>query len=301
MSASNRSHLHPSIRDLLDLDDRARIRELKRDRWISYPAAKAVLDMMEECWDHPPSQRMPNLLVIGDTSSGKTAVVRYFRQQYAPTDDARREEAVVPVLYCLCPPTPHPTWLYHAILEAIFAPYHEKAPAAALHYQVIRTLGQLGTRMLIVDEIHNIFQGSTDRQKLFLNLLKNLANELQIVLVAVGTQEAQNAIATDRQLENRFEVMSLPRWKLSHEWRRLLASYETLLPLRVPSSLGEDELAKKLHDMSNGYLGELVRILRRAGAKAIKDKSERITVDLLKKLPWTPPDNRRGFQPGDDS
>ena len=182
-----------------------------------------------------------------------------------------------------------------------FAPYHEKAPAAALHYQVIRTLPQLGTRMLIVDEIHNVFQGSTDRQRLFLNLLKNLANELQIVLVAVGIQEAQNAIATDRQLENRFEVLRLPRWKFSDDWRRLLKSYETLLPLRSPSGLESDDLARKLHDMSDGYLGELVRILRRAGALAIKKRTERITIELLDELPWTPPDDRRGSQPGDNS
>ncbi len=301
MSSPDRSHLHESIRGLLDLEDHDRIRELKRDRWISYPAAKAVLDAMEECWEHPPSHRMPNLLIIGDTGNGKTAVVEYFRAQHAPTDRADAEAAAVPVLYCLCPPTPHPTWLYHAILEAIFAPYHEKAPAAALHYQVMRTLSQLGTRMLIVDEIHNVFQGSTDRQKLFLNLLKNLANELKIVLVAVGTQEAQNAIATDRQLENRFELLGLPRWKYNDAWRRLLMSYETLLPLRRRSDLGADDIARKLYAMTDGFLGELVRVLRRAGTNAVKDKEERITIQLLENLKWKPPSARRGFQPGEDS
>lgn len=296
MTSADRSHLLPTIRDLLDLDDQSRIRELKRDRWISYPAAKTTLAMMEECFDHPPSHRMPNLLIIGDTGNGKTALVDYFRHTHASKDLRGENAAVVPVVYCLCPPTPHPPWLYHAILEALFAPYSAKMSPSGLHYQVIRILGQTGTRMLIVDEIHNVFQGSTDRQKLFLNLLKNLANELQIVLVAVGTQAAQNAIRTDEQLENRFEVKRLPRWgRNAEDWGRLLMSYERLLPLRLPSHLEADALSRKLRDMSDGYLGELVRLLRRAGTAAIQKKEERITIKLLDDLGWEPPSARRGL------
>ena len=44
--------------------------------------------------------------------------------------------------------------------------------------------------MLIVDEVHHLLAGSHREQRASLNLLKYLANELKICIVAVGTSDA---------------------------------------------------------------------------------------------------------------
>jgi hypothetical protein len=49
-----------------------------------------------------------------------------------------------------------------------------------------------------------VLAGPLLRQRQFLNVIKHLGNELQIPIVAAGTQDAFNAIQTDPQLANRF-------------------------------------------------------------------------------------------------
>jgi Bacterial TniB protein len=80
--------------------------------------------------------------------------------------------------------------------------------------------------------------GNSLRQNWFLNVIKYLGNELKLPIVAVGTQDAFNALSTDPQLANRFEPAVLPRWHYDREFLRLLMSFEQVLPLRNESRLG---------------------------------------------------------------
>ena len=66
------------------------------------------------------------------------------------------------------------------------------------------------TRLLVIDELHNLLSGTSMQQRRLLNLLRWLGNELQIPLVGVGTAEALRAIRSDDQLVNRFEPFALP-------------------------------------------------------------------------------------------
>jgi ATP-dependent Clp protease ATP-binding subunit ClpA len=62
---------------------------------------------------------------------------------------------------------------------------------------VIHLLKQLGTQLLFIDEVHHLMAGSHRDQRRALNLLKFLTNELEIVIVAVGTSDAFHALQTD--------------------------------------------------------------------------------------------------------
>jgi hypothetical protein len=64
--------------------------------------------------------------------------------------------------------------------------------------------------MLIVDEVHSILAGTFREQRIFLNAIRFLANELRIPLVCAGTHEAKQALMTDQQLADRFEAFELP-------------------------------------------------------------------------------------------
>jgi Bacterial TniB protein len=58
-------------------------------------------------------------------------------------------------------------------------------------------LGGVSPRMLVVDEVHHLLGGTYREQRASLNLLKFLANDLQISMVQVGTRDA-SAGASDR-------------------------------------------------------------------------------------------------------
>ncbi|MBV8140634.1 MAG: TniB family NTP-binding protein [Verrucomicrobia bacterium] len=71
-------------------------------------------------------------------------------------------------------------------------------------------------------------------QRIFLNCLRFLANDLHSPPVCVGTNEAKQAVMTDQQLADRFEARALPAWRDDTGFHQLLASCGSTLP--VPAS-----------------------------------------------------------------
>src|ERR1700733_95125 len=126
-----------------------------------------------------------------------------------------------------------------------------------------------GVRLCVIDEIHNALSGPTNKVCEMLNVLKNMGNELQIPLIAVGTKDALQVIHSDDQLANRFEPFPLPRWQDNDELQDLIASFERVLPLRRPSDLTNPVLVRRILALSEGVLGEIVTILVRSAEMAV--------------------------------
>jgi hypothetical protein len=174
----------------------------RADRWIGYPAATDALKRLETLLAWPAKQRMPNLLLVGPTNNGKSTIIEKFRRDHPAISYADREE--IPVLALQMPSNPSVTRFYTTILAALGAPLRSTYRIAELEQVVLQLLRGAGVRMLVIDELHNVFGGSGDRRREFLNLLRFLGNELRIPLVGVGTHGAYLAIRADDQLENRF-------------------------------------------------------------------------------------------------
>lgn len=286
-------HLTSKAAAYLDRPDPERLAYIRSPRWIGYPRAQETLDRLENLLSHPKSHRMPNLLIIGDTNNGKTMLVQRFCNRHKPEDNPHGEAAVVPVLYVQAPPVPDEGRFYNAILELLFAPYKPGDRADRKQFQAIKLLRTVGLKMLVIDEIHHILAGTMSKQKAFLNVIKYLGNELEVPIVGVGTRDAFRAIQTDLQLSNRFDHAMLPRWDNDDEYLRLLATFERAIPLRKPSTLIDDALANKIYSMTEGYLGEIARLLQDAAVSAIGTKKEHIDKKVLDGLQWIAPSDRR--------
>jgi len=287
------SHLNAAAHGVLDLPAAERIAHLRRPRWIGYPRAKQLLNKLDDLLTHPKTHRMPNLLIVGNTNAGKTMLANRFVQLHPADDDPQGDAVIVPVLAIQAPPGPDEGRFYNAILEALFAPYNPRERVAQKQIQVLRILKQIGLRMLIIDEVHNVLTGPVTKQRQFLNVLKYLGNDLQIPLVGLGTPEALRAVQADPQLANRFEPAALPPWQLNQEFQMLLASFERTLPLREPSRLAEEQMARHLFALSEGSLGELSVLLTSAAVSAVQSGAERIDEQVLAAIDWIPPSERR--------
>lgn len=283
------THLGPRTLPLLNLSPLERQKAILANKWITYTKAKQVTQKMTDLLHYPSSHRMPNLLLVGDTNNGKTALLRQFVVQHKPYTRAEDGHLIWPVLYVQAPVEPDERRFYQSILDETNTPYRAADRADRRQRQVIQVMRHLEVKLLVIDEIQHVLAGSLAKQRLFLNVLKYLANELRIPFVGAGIRTAFNAIQHDEQLANRFEPVMLHRWTLDSEYRSLLATFEQMLPLQRASNLVEDEMADKLLRMSGGLLGELSRILRLAGVAAIADKSECITAELLDTLDYQPP------------
>lgn len=286
-------HLHPATREVAGMEATERIRRLWGERWIGYPRAKLVLDRLNDLLRRPPTHRTENLLLAGETNNGKSTIVREFVEQHKAVLTAGQEGIRADVILVEAPSVPDEKRLFNNILLAVGAPVRTSDRVEKSELQVRRHLHVMGVRMLIIDEIHNMLRGNSAKQRIFLTVLKTLANQLQITIVAVGTEEAFSAVQTDPQLANRFKTAWLPRWQLNEEYLGLLDTFEYLLPLRRPSQLSEHTLALKILARSEGLFGEVHNLLCTAAQAAILNGQECITARLLDEVGWLSPSERR--------
>ncbi len=275
------AHLQPAVRPMLQLDDEQRIRALRADRWIDYPRAVDALARLQRLLDTPRRERMPCMLLHGPSNIGKTLIITKFLREHPPAYDAQRGLQQLPVISMQMPPAPDQRRFYRALLEVLGVPQSPNTTLATLEYVARDLLKRLSPQMLIVDEVHHLLAGSAREQRAALNLLKYLANEVKMSIVAVGTSDAPVAFQSDAQIHSRFTPVELPRWGESEEFRRLLASFESVLPLRRASELSQRATVQFLVAASGGLLGEVARLVCDGAEAAIRDGSERIGLGHL--------------------
>lgn len=292
-SNSAHSHLNGDVQHQLSRSDAERIEYILSSRWIGYSKAKDILGKLEDLLVYPKKHRMPCMLIVGDSNSGKTMIAERFIDLHPAYEREDNEGIIIPALFIQSPPIPSESRLYSNILSKLFAPFRPSDSADKKHHQVKTIMAACNVKMLIIDEIHSLLGGPLDKQRVFLSVIRNLSNELKIPIVGLGTKDALRAIKTDPQLDNRFKPSLLSRWEMDTDFRRLLASFERMLPLANPSDLKGKAIAKKLHFMSEGLLGEVSDILTQAAILAIRNGSERISIELLDEIDYESPKDRK--------
>ena len=292
-SNSEYSHLGKAALTVIARGADERITFLKEPHWVGYGRAREILLDFEDLVVHPRMHRMPCRLLLGATNNGKTVLLKRFAKLHPTVETADHQGICAPALWVQAPPVPDESRFYEAILRRIFAPYRHSDSAAKRETIVISHLQRLQLKVLLIDEIHHLIAGPTSRHRQMLNVIKALGTALEISMVAAGTKEAFAAMKSDPQMENRFLPVVLPRWEMGDEFDRLLASFESLLPLRLPSHLADDEaLARKVFSLIGGKIGELWNLLTAAATLAIREGKERIDVNLIDRSGWKAPGDR---------
>lgn len=264
---------------------------IRADHWIGYPLAVEVLKRVETLLNWPRKQRMPNLLLLGPTNNGKSMIIEKFRRLHLPISGADHD--VVPVLCVQMPSDPSVARFYVELTAALGAPIKPRQRLPELEQRSLSLLRQVGVRLLVIDELHNVLGGKGDSRREFLNLLRFLGNELRIPLIGVGTREAYLAIRSDNQLENRFAPLILPLWEANEACCSLLASFARAFPLRERSLIATLDMARYLLARSEGTIGELTHLLMDAAVVAIESGEESINSRTLTRADYVGPTERR--------
>lgn len=280
-------HIHEDFLHLMDLSKEDRIYALDEYFMISYPKANEILQTMLRLINKPQKYRMQNLLIIGEPYMGKTTIARKFQEMHPDkiVEDEIGETLIKTVLYVnIQGPSEKEFWT--SILDQFWEPYKNTHSTLRLKHQTFHLLKKCNVKTIIFDEIHSILDGSALKQKVIMDQIKNLSNELMIPMIAVGTKSAAQVLYTDMQHVSRFDVIKLDKWELDNNFRGLLQSFEKRLPLKKPSNLPSKEKATLLSDISQGNLGLLHRILIECSIVAINDEIEEITIDIIKKFSY---------------
>ncbi len=281
-------HLAPECREDATLPSPERIRRIQAERWISYPRAEVILERLEELLHYPQRDRMPCLLLYAATGMGKTKILRKFRRDHPGTFDGKMGVQRAQLVAMQMPPEPDERSFYTQLLASLQAPTRAGMNVHQMRHVVCDLLGYIGARMLIIDEVHALLASTYRQQRILLNTMRYLANELRIPLACAGTSEAKTALTTDEQLADRFEAYELPLWQNDEAFLRLLASFEAIFPLQRRSDLTGAACRRILLDRTEGLTVRIVRLLETLAVNAIRTGKERIDRESLEDLRISP-------------
>ena len=265
--------------------------------WLKYKLGEDTLQLLEDRLAEPRSHRMRNILIASETNNGKTTIAEKFLRRHAPKLSLT-QDSTVPILKIEATAADE-NLFYNTILEELPVYKHgQNARGEMKQLFAIRALRECAIRMLIIDELHNMLDAPPVKQRRFLRVLKTLGNELKIPIVALGTRDAFNALHSDPQLANRFQTIFLPKWTLNgdqpdrpSEYRQFLAAFEKMLPLE-PVGLGNDPMAKKIFEKSEGTIGETTDLLRDAARWAVRHDRQKIDGEVIDQCGFVPPSRR---------
>ena len=280
------AHLTPLAAALLDGPPERRIRAILGERWVLYPRAKQALGVLNRLVALPRTTRMPSIAIYGDSGMGKTMLMERFCADHPARFDPEAGVERTPVLALQMAGKPGERRLYIQLLAALgLPPPGSRASVVDLEQSTLRLMRAIGVQVLVIDEVHNILAGSQREQRVVLNTLRYLSNELKLSLVCFGVAEAREAISGDVQLARRFDEFSLRRWSADAEFEALVGSILRNLPLREPSALSARSL-RRLLQVADGLTSRAFRALNELAVEAIASGRERITDEAVEG--WTP-------------
>lgn len=254
---------------------------MENNDWITYPRAEEILNIMSDLMNFKKNNRMPNILIYGDTNNGKTEILKKFCSDNPPQLNPLVDNVRLPVLYTECCVSPDEKRIYNFILEALNVP---SKPYANLDYkknQALNALKSMGCKLLIIDEIHHILTSSALKQRISMTTIKHISNVLNISIVLAGTKDALRIVHTDDQLENRFPAYELPRWSPNKEYVSMLKSLSNKFSQCDPPYAINKEFAKEVYSRSSGVLGMTSKIIKKCIEKNPKELSPKLISDEI--------------------
>ena len=157
-----------------------------------------------------------------------------------------------------------------------------RGSVSRLAEQVDALLRQLRPRVLIFDEFHNALRGRSRDVEAIFAFLRRLGREYDVSPVLIGEVAVYDHVIATQEMASRLQAAARAALAL---WRALsgVARYARggACRSRILPNLSDEALARRVFSLSEGLIGETVRILVEAAILAIHDGAERITPRTL--------------------
>ena len=229
----------------------------------------------------------PGLAVSGQSTLGKSTatmwVAKKHEQRMRERTGRDNDPAFAPVVYIPTPAGTTPKGMMAAFCHWLGLPMHRTSTAQELTEQVITVLRELGTSMVLVDEIHNLKTRSSTGADAA-SALKGFAERLDAVFVYVGIDLPSSDLFTGsigQQLAGRVTMYEMQSFGSStqqqrDDWADLVGAVEELVPLTSHKTGTLEGMSDYLFDRTGGSIGSLRLLVSKAAQLAMGDGSERI-------------------------
>lgn len=266
-------HLTTATAELLGSSDSERITLIREERWITFPRARLALEALNALLTRPRTTRMRSVAIYADSGMGKTMLMDRFKRANPSVYSAAERRSVSPVVALQMPSHATERRFYAHLLSEVGVPFFSRATILDLETQALRSLRRMDVRLLMLDEVHNVLAGSAKEQRILLNTLRYISNELKISLVCLGISEAREAIGGDVQLARRFEEFPLTRWQGDEDFQELIVAILRHLPLKLASQISARALRHVLQS-TDGVTAQIFAMFNDLAIEAVRSGTE---------------------------
>jgi hypothetical protein len=255
--------------------------------YIHHDRFVAGLNAMDRLFQIAPDVRMPHgARLVGPTGSGKSALIRNFRERLPRSTLFAPGHGAIVVRSGARPTAGH---LLSALLRAYRYPF--AAVSGRTLYIKRDNLFDLmkakGTRIVFVDEADRLLtqvrrRGESTEHPEATQLLRDMMDECNVALVLAGTAALDHLATVDSHLADRVSVRhELRYFEANQQWLGVLRGFAKQCTTFDISAITDLAEAKRLHVATEGSLRRLKRLITEAALVAAQDRKATLDVHAL--------------------
>lgn len=228
-----------------------------------------------------------NLLVLGESGTGKTTLARMFTE--ANPKQQLPDRDVIPVLYVSVPAAATIAGTVEAILAQLGDLEPERGTISTKTARAVKLAKGCAVEMLVFDEAQHIQDRGRSQSQYFVgDWLKSFSDALSLPVTLLGLPRTQGLLQVNEQLRRRFSrrlSLSIETDKKEPGENSSIGLFQSLaqaLPLPVnPNPHGWKELGLRLHYATQGRIAYVKQLLVHAYSCAIENGRDCITTEEL--------------------
>ncbi|GLX70801.1 TniB family NTP-binding protein [Paenibacillus glycanilyticus] len=249
---------------------------------IHHPSFQVILQEIYKCHMMSQDSSKPDCMCIfGDSGTGKTTVLEYYRDKFPRRKEEERD--IIPVLLVELPSGAKPKDVASKILFSMKDPLFDIGTEKTMKARIFHLVEKCDVKLLVLDEFQHVNDSENKRVKSNVaDWIKGLVNEIKIPVILSGIPTAESLLKINEQLDTRFtNRQRFSTFSYDKSFRGFLKTVDEKLPFPVRSQLASPELSQKLFYASAGNLRVLMRTIERAVCEAVAADREHVAEDDL--------------------
>lgn len=258
---------------------------------VAFPAFQDAMDEVIEMIELGDcALGFSGVFIIGESGSGKTTFLESILDRFPPYEDDDR--SVRPAVMTKVPSVPSIKFIARRILAALGDPLANAARRDndELTKGIVTLLKECRTQVLLLDEVNNFLQkkGRHDSVLDLSNWLKEIVDDSGVLIVLSALPIGEAITQINGQLRRRFSAplyLELVKKKQKvlnlTDFRGVLKKVDEKLPTLRRSNLHEKDISLRLFYATDGLIGLLMKLLRRAIRIAHKNNAPQLDLAIL--------------------